>query len=105
MLDQFQMHGDEFFGVGSFKGYNEIVVDAQHWIDELPGSVEGIFRVACRGSDDNLHYGGTASNCAEAHDTTMELYTQFRAAFHLTSNEFPLLELRPWDWETPFHPV
>lgn len=105
LLDLFRMHGDEFFGVGSFKGYNEIVVDAQHWIDELPLSVEGIFTVACQDGDDNLHYGGTAQNCGEARAVATEMYTQFLEAYHLSSVEFPLLELRPWDWENPFYPA
>ena len=65
------------------------------------------FIVECREFDANLVYGaadgaGTAPNCGEAHRRAREMHRTFLEAYHLTANEFPLLKLRPSNWEHPF---
>ena len=102
LFDLFETRGAEFTGVGSFSGYNEIVVDTQSWIDNLPHSVEAIFSVECDKGAVNLRYGGTAATCGEAHDNAVAMHRQFVATYGLNAVEFPLLKLRPTDWEEPF---
>ena len=107
LLDHFAREGAEFPGVGSFKGYNEFVMDANAWLDGLPESVEAIFIVECSDADTNLKYGaadgrGTAANCHDAHRNAREAHRSYLQAFQLTAAQFPLLKLRPANWVEPF---
>ena len=107
LFDLFEKSGENFDGVGSFKGYNEIVLDTKVWIDNLPGSVEAIFMVDCQDGQDNLRYGaadggGTAANCRDAKANAVDLHRKFLSAYKLSEADFPLLKLRPNNWEEPF---
>lgn len=107
LLDLFERGGMNFDGVGNFAGYNEIVIDSDHWIDNLPDSIEGFFMVECNDNDANLRYGaadggGTALNCRDAHQNIIDIHAKFIAEYKLSANEFPLLTLRPDKWDEPF---
>ena len=107
LLDHFANEGAEFTAVGNFAGYNEFVVDSAHWIEGLPDSVEGIFMLDCNEKDANLHYGaadgrGTAANCHDAQNNAREMHRTYLDAYGLTAQQFPLLKLRPHDWNAPF---
>ena len=67
-----------FNGVGS--GYNEIVLDAQHWAAHLPAVIEAFFFV----SD-----GGAAKESA-----ARQAHSNFIRTYQLDPNAVPLLELR-----------
>ena len=92
----------EFDGVGDYTGYSEIVVSTEQWRRQLPHSVEGIFLVECRPGEENLHYGGTARTCNEAHEWAVEAHQQFLRDFPERRANFPLLRLRPSNWNEPF---
>jgi len=107
LLDHFALEGAPFTGIGTFKGYNEFVVDTHAWIEKLPASVEAMFLLDCHDYDSNLHYGaadgrGTAANCHEAHENAREMHRTFLETYGLNAKQFPLLKLRPNDWQTPF---
>jgi hypothetical protein len=107
LFDLFEQSGANFEGVGSFSGYNEIVVDADNWIGLLPHSVEGIFMIECDDNDVNLRYGaadggGTAMNCRDARANAIDLHRKFIQEYELSESDFPLLTLRPGNWEEPF---
>lgn len=108
LLDVFARNGDAFTGVGNFKGYNEIVVDTQPWLTNLPDSVEAIFMVDCGNAGSNLRYSaadgmGTAANCAEAQAAARAMHASFLRAYpQIEAASFPLLKLRPDQWNAPF---
>ena len=73
-------------GIGMHSGYNEVVLDGTHWVEEgLPHAIEAFFELAHTPS----------ARLLEAH-------RQFLSTYHLTSAEVPLLMLQPKNWETPF---
>ena len=107
LLDLYAQYGEPFTAVGNFKGYNEIVVDAKHWIDGLPGSVEALFMLDCGDGDTNLRYGaadggGTALDCRDAHERIIAVHRSFLQTYKLGADTFPLLKLRPDNWMEPF---
>ena len=107
LLDHFAREGEPFTGVGNFKGYNEFVVDAQAWVAALPEAVEAMFLIECSDSDENLVYGaadgrGTAANCAQAHDNARAMHRVYLQTYGVSERDFPLLKLRPQQWDEPF---
>ena len=125
LLDIFARNGLPFLGIGpgqadkgkaidkdkdkrSFKGYNEVVVDSDAWLDHLPWSVEAIFYVECLDGRDkaNLKYSNMASasdTCGEAEDRAREMHAAFLRAYpQIQPAAFPLLRLKADDWEHPF---
>jgi hypothetical protein len=96
--------------VGKFKGYNEIVVASDPWIAHLPHSVQAIFMVACQEGDRNTNYHGsgsadkmgTAPSCGAARERARDTHAAYLAIYGIARDAFPLLELRPHDWERPF---
>jgi len=72
--------------------YNEVVVDAASWVDNLPGSIEAIFYV--KGSN--------------AEQQARQVHTDFLREFadkSLSARGAPLLEMDPKNAETPFTDV
>jgi hypothetical protein len=107
LFDLVAQQGDPFTGVGNYKGYNEVVLDSEAWIEGLPESIEAIFMVDCSSSDPNLLYGGadgggTARSCDEAHRNAIALHRSFLENYHLSAADFPLLKLQPSNWNEPF---
>lgn len=107
MLRLFADRGEKFVGVGSFKGYTEIVIDSAPWIANLPESVEAVFAVDCTDADAQLHYGAadggsTAQSCSEARKAAAAMHERFLQTYGLSAAEFPLLRLRPDNWKAPF---
>lgn len=106
MLRQQEGRGGEYHGIGGFKGYNEIVLAADRWLEQLPRSVEAIFLVDCKPGDQNLAYnganGGTAGSCAQAHEAGRAMHAAYVHEYGLTAEEFPLLLLRQDRWDAPF---
>jgi len=109
LLDVFAKNGEPFTGVGNFKGYNEIVVDTVPWLENLPHSVEGIFMVDCGNTNQaNLRYSaadgmGTAASCADGQEAARKMHAAFLRAYpDIDPASFPLLKLRPQQWEEPF---
>ena len=88
--------------MGNFKGYNEIVVGSETWLENLPHSVDAFFIIDCNDEDENLHYGGTSANCGEAHERTRSAHRAFLHEYKLDAARFPLLKLRPTNWKAPF---
>ena len=87
---------------------NEVVVESETWLRNLPHSVEAIFMIECESTAQNTQYhtadngAGTASDCREAQSRARDLHRRFAKAYHLDAQRFPLLLLRPTDWERPF---
>ena len=55
----------------------------------------------------NTFYGsggglGTAFTCAEAQRQAREMHASYLHAYGLSALDFPLLRLRPEDWDAPF---
>ena len=92
---------------GRFKGYNEVIVESDTWLRNLPLSVEAMFFVDCAEGDPNVQYSaadghGPAGSCHEAKATAIAAHRAFLQAFRLDERRFPLLKLRPADWKAPF---
>lgn len=105
LLMQHAQTGRGYRGIGNFEGYNEIVVDAADWVGHLPRSVEAIFIVECKDGDRNLDYGGgggLARSCKDAQEYGRRAHRGYLLQYKLTVEAFPLLRLRPANWEKPF---
>ena len=53
------------------------------------------------------HYGAadgmsTAGSCADAQRAARDMHQKYLAAYGLTAAQFPLMTLRPDNWEQPF---
>ena len=92
---------------------NEVVVSSDAWLAGLPYSVEALFVVRCAAPhqtnlrynvDDGLH-AGTAADCAEARARAIAMHRAYLLAYGLDARAFPLLELRPSEWDRPFAPL
>ena len=85
----------------------EIVVDSVPWVENLPHSVEAIFKIDCNDGDAQLHYGAadgqaTANSCADARRAADAMHKKFLSEYGMSAADFPLLTLRPDNWEAPF---
>ncbi len=83
-------YGELFGGIGSYKGYNEIIVESAHWIEQLPWSIEAFFVTA----------GGDAKEML----LTRRAHQAFLRAYGLRGQKYapPLLRYRPDRWDAPF---
>ena len=105
--------GSDYWGVGDFKGYNEIVVDSETWLRRLPESVQAVFIVDCVGlrtvnGKGNLQYhagGGLSGSCEQAQDQGRWTHARYLEAYGLRYNQFPLLKLRLDKWDAPFERI
>ena len=108
LLDVFVQNGQPFGGIGNWKGYNEVVVDTNTWLKELPHSVEAMFIVECDDWERNTEYPpgshgwGTAQTCGEAHERARNMHQKFLRTYDLDAVQFPLLKLRTRNWDKPF---
>ena len=108
-LDTFVGAAEPFERVGDFKGYNEVVVESATWLRNLPWSVEAIFYVECDVGSGfaNTQYSGAdgrgpARSCSEAKANAVAAHRAYLQAYRLKSRRFPLLRLRPAQWDAPF---
>ena len=83
MLENHASFGDQFKGIGTFSGYNELIVESATWIENLPRSIEAFFTVA----------GGDEAFARRAHSDFVQRYGAEIA---------PLVQLRPDRWSEPF---
>ena len=65
--------------------YNEIILDAGHWRNHVPLTVEAMFQTA----------GGTPSVALLSH-------ANFRKVNRLSESDYPLLTLDVKNWDAPF---
>ena len=106
-LDTFRRHGDAFTGHHDFKGYNEIVVESDTWLRNLPRSVEAIFYLECQEGEANTQYSGAdgrgpAKTCAEAQKRAIAAHRKYLETYGLDSHAFPMLKLTTTEWSAPF---
>lgn len=110
LLDRFAQDAAPFTGIGKYKGYAEIVVESDTWLDNLPDSVEAIFMVDCDPDEENFRYPpggkrGTAATCREAQQQAIDMHRKFLMTYGRDAAHFPLLKLRPDNWAVPFLPM
>ena len=86
MLAKHATLGDQFKGIGTFSGYNEVIVESASWIASLPQSVEAFFAVA----------GGSGQDEAFVRQAHQAFARQYGAG------AAPLVRLRPDRWAQPF---
>lgn len=85
-----------------------MVIDSQRWLDRLPESVEAIFYVDCAevAGANTKYFGsdgrGTAATCEDAKANAISAHRSYLRTYHLDEANFPLLKLRPENWEAPF---
>jgi hypothetical protein len=105
LLMQHADFGWNYHGMGNYEGYNEVVVASQSLLRNLPRSIEAFFIVDCQKNQPNLDYGGgggLARNCHDAQKYGRKAHRKFLAAYGVDERDFPLLLLRPRQWEAPF---
>eukprot|EP00965_Chrysotila_dentata_P026106 865869-Pleurochrysis_carterae.AAC.1 len=114
MLRQQADFGNEFSGFGTYTGYNEIVLDSDYWMAQLPRAIDAFFFVEC-GSWGNLPGITPASSqittlsneflrsirsCQAAEDYTRGVHALFEAEYGVGTAA--LLKLRLDRWDQPF---
>lgn len=76
-----------------FAGYNEFVIDAEHFMGNLPNSIEAFWYPLTDG-------------CADLSDRCQmkvkEAHVHFLQEYRLDASDVPLLGLRPDNWDEPF---
>ena len=106
-LDLFARNGQAFDGIGKFTGYNEIIIESDTWIRNLPLSVEAIFMIDCKAGDVNTLYTaadghGTSKSCEAAKTRAIAMHRSYLQEYGLDARSFPLLKLRTTEWSKPF---
>ena len=101
MLQTHARHGEREGGIGSYRGYNEVVVDAGVMRNNLPSSIDAFFIFACHNNQQNTGVSW-ARNCQQARSVGIDLYHKFIHRWQLSEREFPLLEFHRDNWEAPF---
>lgn len=73
---------------GGSHDYNEVIVDAMAWGDQLPHVIEAVFYI--NDYNDNLRVRASSVHAA------------FLSAYHLSKTDVPLLRLDLKNYERPF---
>jgi hypothetical protein len=106
MLTEMIRNGNQYRGIGTYSGYNEVVVASRTYVENLPHSIEAIFIVDCLGIDGNedehLGRAHSAPSCFEAQQNGRNIHAEFLRAYNLKADQHPLLLLRPTNWQQPF---
>ena len=109
LIEKHATLGSRYTGMGSYTGYNEIVVDSSSWVETLPGAIEAFFFFdGCSGQantplSSQLPRDGTGSkSCEGASEFVRTKHADFLRRFHLTEHDVPLLSFRQAEWSTPF---
>lgn len=109
MLEIHASRGEAYEGIGGYFGYNELIVSSAPWVEQLPQSVEAIFIVDCAEEFRSITIGGNqagsfefATSCAEAQQRGRDMHAAYLRAYDLSAEDFPLLMLRPDDFDHPF---
>ena len=104
--------GSAYTGMGSYTGYNEIVIDSSRWVETLPGAIEAFFFFdGCSGQantplSSQLPRDGTGSkSCEGASEFVRTKHADFLKRFNLFERDVPLLRFRQAEWSTPFAPL
>ena len=97
LLEAQEVSGGRYAGLGSFTGYNEVIVDAAFKDEHLPHSIEAFFYVdGCKGQ-------AVLGRKCSGRDAAAEAQAAFLAKFApLEAEAAPLLRLRPTNWDAPF---
>ena len=93
LFDLFEKQGDTFTAVGIPKGYNQLVVSADPWLQNLPHSIEAMFFVECEHEQEE---------CLDARERMRATHEKFLVHHKISAAECPLLSLRPSNWDEPF---
>lgn len=87
-------------GIGSYEGYNELVVDAEAWLEQLPHSIEAIFFYSnCVKTDTNTPLAHSAS-CGDAKAYAESVYDKY-IKMH-GHGSIPFLNFDSSNWDEPF---
>lgn len=76
------------------KYYNELIFDAQYYLDHLPDSIEAVFYM-----DDDCGDSFDGPKCRDYGIAAQRAITQH---FGLEDERLPLLKLDLWNWDEPF---
>ena len=95
--------------MGTYTGYNEVVVDSSTWVETLPGAIEAFWYFdGCSGqantklSSQLPSNGAGPKSCEGASEFARTKHADFLRRFHLTERDVPLLRFRQAEWSTPF---
>jgi hypothetical protein len=109
LIEKHATLGSAYTGMGTYTGYNEIVIDSSSWVETLPGAIEAFFYFdGCSGHantalSSQLPRDGTGSkSCEGASEFVRAKHADFLRRFHLTEHDVPLLRFRQAEWSTPF---
>ena len=65
-------------------------------------SVEAIFLIDCDDRSRNTAYSASRT-CSAAQAKARSVHRQYLATYGKAAGTFPLLRLRPWNWNEPFY--
>ena len=95
--------------MGSYTGYNEVVIDSSSWAETLPGTIEAFFYFdGCSGQSNTPLSSQLprdvigSKNCEGASEFVRTKHADFLRRFDLAEHDVPLLRFRQAEWSTPF---
>ena len=93
-------------GPGSYTGYNEVIINADTWLANLPASIEAIFFIKSSSHVCREKTGlGFAGSCAEAEKQARTVHRDLLKHYGLSSSDSHapgLVMLHPERWAQPF---
>jgi len=109
LIEKHATIGSAYTGMGTYTGYNEVVIDSSRWVETLPGAIEAFYYFdGCSGqantklSSQLPPDGAGPKSCEGASEFARTKHADFLRRFHLTERDVPLLRFRQAEWSTPF---
>ena len=109
LIERHATVGSRYTGMGTYTGYNEVVIDSSSWAETLPGIIEAFFYFdGCAGNTNTPlssqlpRDGAGPKTCEGATEFVRTKHADFLRRFDLTEHDVPLLSFRHTEWSTPF---
>lgn len=109
LIEKHATIGSRYTGMGSYTGYNEVVIDSSSWAETLPGTIEAFFYFdGCSGQSNTPLSSQLprdvigSKNCEGASEFVRTKHADFLRRFDLAEHDVPLLRFRQAEWSTPF---
>ncbi len=110
LIEKHAFLGSKYTGMGTYTGYNEVVIDSSSWVETLPGIIEAFFYFdGCAPGQANTPLssqlprdGSRPKDCVGAASFVRTKHQDFLKRFNLAAHDVPLLRFRQTDWTTPF---
>mmetsp|Transcript_31538 Transcript_31538/g.63019 ORF Transcript_31538/g.63019 Transcript_31538/m.63019 type:complete len:137 (-) Transcript_31538:216-626(-) len=88
--------------IADMRFYNELVLDFDHFYNNLPNSIEAIFYISGRCTDVRPQEWLPGTPVPKCEDYARRVHADLLARWPAQAREIPLVRLDPWAWDQPF---